>query len=396
MGMQLASTSDIDLPNLTMTAGPGDIGAGTLAALGRQILYHYDPAFLRLYTETTEKMKKVLFTKGDVVLMHGEALLGLEAAAYNSIEPGDKCLNLVSGYYGKGYEGFISANGGVVAEVAVDYDDAIDPELVLGVLKKNPDIKVLSVVHSETPSSTANPVREICGIAKERGLITIVDSVSGVGGIEMRVDDWGVDICVVGPQKCLSAPPGLAIVSVSKDAWRAIEKKNPPRGTYLSLLDWKKLWLEGGVFPCTPSVSLVYALSAALDRILEEGMESSWFRHAECARICRAGLKGMGLELWARSEKVAADSSTAFKIPDGVKQKEFRAYLRKRYGIMISAGLADMADKILRIGHMGVNAKPIWVLTTLIAVGKALRDFGVRLDVGAGIETALREVSDAA
>jgi pyridoxamine---pyruvate transaminase len=380
-------------PDLTMTAGPADISADTLSALGRRVLYHYDPAFLRLYAETTEKMKKVLFTENDVILMHGEALLGLEAAAFNCIKPGDKCLNLVSGHYGKGYEGFISASGGEVGEIAVGYDDAVDPALVRKALDENDDIKVLSVVHSETPSSTMNPVWEICRMAKDRGILTIVDSVSGVGGMEMRVDDWGIDVCVVGPQKCLSAPPGLAILSVSADAWNSMRRKNPPRGTYLSLLDWKELWLDGGVFPCTPSVSLVYALSDALDQILAEGMEEAWRRHAECARVCRAGLRGMGLELWARSETVAANSSTAFKIPGGIRQKEFRAYLRRRYGVMISAGLANMADKILRVGHMGHTAKPLWVLSALVAVGKAFQDFGVGLKVGAGIDAALGEIA---
>jgi pyridoxamine---pyruvate transaminase len=389
----MSESAVLDFPNLTMTAGPADISADTLSALGRRVLYHYDPAFLRLYAETTEKMKKVLFTKNDVILMHGEALLGLEAAAFNCIKPGDKCLNLVSGHYGKGYEGFISACGGVVAELAVSYDAAIDPALVRKALDANDDIRVLSVVHSETPSSTMNPVREICRLAKDRGLLTIVDSVSGVGGMEMRVDEWGVDICVVGPQKCLSAPPGLAILSVSADAWKSMERKNPARGTYLSLLDWKELWLKGGVFPCTPSVSLVYALSEALDQILAEGMDASWRRHAECARICRAGLRGMGLELWAKNERVAANSSTAFKIPAGIRQKDFRAHLRERYGVMISAGLADMADKILRVGHMGNTAKPLWVLATLVAVGKAFRDFGVDLKVGAGIDAALGEIA---
>lgn len=189
-------------PDLTMTAGPCGLSQSVLHAMSQPMVYHYDPKFLRLFSETTEKLKKILLTQNDVLIMQGDAVLALEAAAHSCIKPGDKCLNLVSGHYGKGYEGYISANGGTLVEVAVPYDASVTVEAVERAIQENPDIKVLSMVHSETPSCTVNPVREICRLAKKHGILTIVDSVSGVGSCEVRVDDWGIDICVVGSQKC--------------------------------------------------------------------------------------------------------------------------------------------------------------------------------------------------
>jgi pyridoxamine---pyruvate transaminase len=377
-------------PDITMTAGPCGLSQEVLNAMSQPMVYHYDPTFLKLFTETTEKLKQILLTRGDVIIMQGDAVLALEAAAYSLIKPGDKCLNLVSGYYGKGYEGYIRVNGGEVIELTVPYDESVTVEAVEKVMNENPDIKILSMVHSETPSCTVNPLKEICRLAREHGILTIVDSVSGVGSCEVRVDDWGVDICVVGSQKCLAAAPGLSIVSVSDLAWKMMLKKNPPRWSVLSMLDWKEMWLENRTFPCTPSVSLVYALDKAADIILEEGLENAWSRHEICAKACREGLKAMGIALWAAREEIAASCSTAFRIPETIDQLEFRMYMRNKYGILISAGLRDHAKRLLRVGHMGYAARPILVIDALGAIGKTFAHYGIKTDIPAGIAAALK------
>lgn len=376
-------------PVFSATAGPCDTHPEVLEALSRQLMYFDDPHFESIFRNTGEKLKKVLQTNNDIVLMQGEAVLGLEAAARNLIKPGDRCLNLVSGVYGKGFEWYITQSGGEPVELAVDYNDIVDPSQVKQVLSKEKNLKFLSVVHSETPSGTLNPVNQICRMAKDHGLITIVDSVSAAGGTELKVDDWGIDICVVGPQKCLSSTPGVCILSVSDDAWDLIKKNNPSRFSYLSILDWKELWLEKGVFPYTPFISDVVALDKALDILLEEGLNNAWERHDYVAKVCREGVKGMGLTLWPRCEEISNNCCTAIKMPDGLDDKKFRRHLREKYGVMISGGYGELIGKLFRISHMGFTAKPHYVLLALALVEKTLDDLGYPVKLGCGVGAAL-------
>ena len=380
------------IPDFSLTAGPSETSPAVLKALSQQMLYHNDPSFKDIFENVCEKVQNLLLTKNDVVIMQGEAVLGLEAAANNCIEPGDRCLNMVSGVFGKAFEWYIGLAGGETIELKVGYNDIIDPAEVEKVLKKEKNVRFLSVVHSETPSGTLNPVKDICTLAKKYGLITIVDAVSSAAGTELRVDDWGIDICIVGPQKCLSSTPGLSIMSVSDEAWAVMKKKNPPRYSFLSILDWKEIWLEKKVFPYTPSIAEILALNAALDEFFAEGMENAWKRHDRMAAICRAGVKGMGLELWPKSEEIANNCCTAIKMPAGLKDNEFRGHLRQKYGIMISGGHGELIGQLFRISHMGHTAKPPYVMISLAFVEKALHDFGFPVKLGSGVGAALEKL----
>ena len=242
-------------PEFTLSAGPTAASPGVLAALGSPITYHYDPAFLECFRRTERKVAQILQTANDLVLMQGEAVLGLEAAARGLVSPGSKVLNLVSGIFGKGMGYWLRDFGADVHEIEVAYNDAVDPAEVERFLAGHPGIEVVAVVHSETPSGTYNPVDAIGKIAHAHGALTLVDCVSSVGGMPFKADEWELDICVLGPQKCLGGPPGMSLISVSDDAWKRI-RANPaaPRSSFLSLLDWKEQWLEGEKFPYTPSV----------------------------------------------------------------------------------------------------------------------------------------------
>ena len=374
---------------LTLAAGPADIDPRVSAAMTNPIRYHYDPEFLALHRAVEEKLKSVFRTENDMIIMHGEAILGLEAAAHACIAPGTRCLNLVTGVFGKWFEDFILAAGGEVVELAKEYNQAISAEEVRRAFEENPGIEVMTVVHSETPSGTVNPIGELCPVAKEHGAVTIVDSVSGVGGSEMRVDEWGVDLCLVGPQKCLGAAPGLSLISVSRDGYERMRAAAAPRGTFLSILDWKEKWIDGGAFPYTPSVSLIYGLDAALDLVLEEGIDNAVARHERCAAACRAGITGMGLDLWPETEEIAAACATAFHLPRGVDSDEFRERMRRESGILIAPGYGELRSKLLRIGHMGHTAKPMYVVSALAFVGTTMQSFGIDVSIGSGVEAAL-------
>src|SRR5206468_8867527 len=206
-------------PDFTLSAGPTMAWPRVLAAQGAQITYHYDPAFLEACRRTERKLAEIFLTKNDVLLMQGEAVLGLEAAARSLVQPGTPVLNLVSGVFGKGMGYWLRDFGAELHELEVAYNDALDPVEVARYLDKHPEIELVAVVHSETPSGTLNPVEDIGPIAKEHGALTLVDCVSSLGGIPIWPDEWKLDVCVAGPQKCLAGPPGMSLMSVSADAW---------------------------------------------------------------------------------------------------------------------------------------------------------------------------------
>lgn len=378
--------------DFTLTAGPTTCSSTTLAALGSPIVYHYDPAFLETFKETEELAKKVFRTQADMLLMQGEAVLGLEAAGRAVVRPGMACLNLSSGVFGKGYGDWLRAWGATVYEIDMPYDEAVDPVDVERMLKEHPQIELVAVVHSETPSGTLNPVAEIGPLAKAHGAVTIVDCVSSIGGMPFEPDAWQLDICVAGAQKCLSGPPGITMVSVSADGWDLIAK-NPdaPRFSFLSLLDWKVKWLEGAKFPYTPSVAEVNGLHSCCLQLLDEGHEASFARHARAARACREGVKALGLKLWPRSEDIMSTCTTAIALPAGIGEDRVRAHVRERYGVMLSGGHG--AGNLVRIGHMGVTANTMYPVVGLAALGRGLADLGVAVDIGGGVEAVLSVLS---
>ncbi|MGD9714695.1 MAG: alanine--glyoxylate aminotransferase family protein [Thermomicrobiales bacterium] len=377
-------------PRMNLAAGPVEVPERTRRDLAKPVLYHYDPAFKEQFAHTSDLLKQVFRTDYDVVIMQGEAILGLESAAASLIQPGDKVLNLVSGVFGKWFQLFIDKFGGETIEVAVGYDDAIDPEDVRKALNANPGVKYLSVVHSETPSGTHNPVKEIGAIAREFGVLTMVDTVSGLGGELLSPEDWGMDVAIAGPQKCLGGTPGLSLMSISPAAWEAMEQHaNPLRGSFLSILDWKDAWLENDRFPYTPSVSEMYALESTLTQTLEESVERVVQRHQVIARACREGVKALGLELWPVREEIAASCVTAVKMPEGLTDEQIRGTMRNRYGVMISPGYGDLNGKLFRLGHMGMAAHPTMLASQLAIFERSLKDIGYPVQLGAGVGAAM-------
>lgn len=378
--------------DFTLSAGPTTVSPRVMAAMGRPVMYHYDPAFRELFSGTVAKAAQVFRTREDVILFQGEAVGALEAAGRSCVRPGMEVLNLSSGVFGKGMGEWLRRWGATVHEVAVPFDDAVSVEAVEEALARHPKVELVTVVHSETPSGTMNPVDRIGPLVRAHGAVTLVDCVSSLGGMPFEADDWQLDICVAGAQKCLSGPPGISPLSISSRAWKLIEK-NPaaPRGSYLSLLDWKHSYLEQGRFPFTPSVSDVYGLDACLDELLAQGLETSFARHAAAAAACRAGAQAMGLRLWPRSEAVAANCTTALALPDDMDDVQVREHVRARYGVQLSSGQG--AGNLVRIGHMGMTARSLYPVLGLAALGRGLVDMGLDLDIGAGINVALDRLS---
>jgi pyridoxamine--pyruvate transaminase len=381
-------------PVITLSAGPVAAFPRILRAMSRPVHYDFDPWFQQFYEDVTRKAAKALRVKQPALILHCEPAPGIEAAAASLIAPTDVVLNLASGVYGKGFGYWSARYHKEMVEIEVPYNEAIDPAAVKAAFKKRPDIKIVSLVHHDTPSGTINPAREIGKIVHDNGALLIVDAVSSFGGMDIHPDDCHADIFITGPGKCLGGAPGLTVMAVSDRAWKHI-KANPkaPFASALSLSDWKDAWSKDKPFPFTPSVSEVNGLDAAFDQYFDEGPEQVWQRHALTAKATRAGIKAMGLALWAKSEAIASPTCTAVRVPDGVRDADIIAAARDAFGVVFSSGRNETKGKLIRIGHMGPVAEPIYAVVALSAFGGALRRLGRKVNVGAGIEAAMAVIA---
>ncbi|KZM49099.1 alanine--glyoxylate aminotransferase family protein [Labrenzia sp. OB1] len=376
-------------PVFTLTAGPVDAYPEVLRALGKTVLYDYDPAFQAFFENVTLKAQKALACDLPPLILQGEPVLALEGAAASLIGKEDVVLNLASGVYGKGFGYWAKRYAKRVEEIEVAYDTAIDPDQVRSFLKENPEVSVVCVCHHDTPSGTINDIDAIGAVAAESGALLLVDAVSSWAGMPTGPTSSQAAVYVTGPNKCLGCPPSLSLVAVSAQGWAKIEgNPDAPFASMLSFTDWKNAWKKTEPFPFTPSVAEINGLDAALDRYLEEGPEAVWERHALTARVCREGIKAMGVDLWPASEDIASPTATAVRMPDGIDAGPVLKEARARYGVSMSAGRAETLGKLIRIGHMGPTAQPAYALLAVSALGGALKASGATVDVAAGLAAA--------
>jgi pyridoxamine--pyruvate transaminase len=380
-------------PVLTMTYGAVHAYPAVTRALSRPILFDLDPAFLAQYEEVNAKARTALRLSNQPVIMQGAPTLAVEAAAASLIAREDKVLNLVNGVYSKGFSRWAKRYCNELIEVEIPYDQSFDLDRVEAALKANPDARIVSLCHHETPSGTINPLADIGRMVAAREGYVIVDAVSSFGGMDIHPEQSHSDVFVAAGQKCLGAAPGLGLVAVSERAWKKI-KANPmaPRGSYLSILDWENAWSRETRFPANVSVPLVYGLDAALDLYLAEGPEAVWARHARTGRVCRAGVRAMGLELWPVDESIAAPMTTAIRMPKGIAADPLIRRVRDQHGIMLAPGAGETLGKVVHITHMGPSAQPILAVAALAALGSSLGHLGFHADVADGVAAAMKMI----
>ena len=382
-------------PTISLTSGPVTVYPRVLQALSRPVNYDYDDYFQHFYEAVTRKVSQALRVDEPALILHAEPAVGLEAAAESLIAPDDIVLNLVSGVYGKGFGYWAADRCTELIEIEVAYNEVIDPQQVAQMLEQRPDVTIVSMVHHDTPSGTVNPANEIGAVVHQQGALLLVDAVSSFAGMDTHPGDCHADVYVTGPGKCLGGPPGLTILAVSERAWAHMEANpNRPTASVLSLTDWKDAWRHDQRFPFTPAGAEMNGLDGAIDQYLEEGPETVWRRHALTARACRAGILAMGCDLWPAREEIAADTTTAVRVPDGMDDGEIRAAARALYGVVFSGGVNETAGKLIRIGHMGPVAEPVYATVGVTALGGALRHLGLQVDVGAGVEAAMSIIAD--
>jgi len=378
--------------------GPGPSGAHprVLRAMTAPILGHLDPEFLKIMDECRVMLRQVMRTQNDVTLATpGTGTSGMEAAVMNLVEPGDRVVVGVCGYFGERIAQMAERAGGEVTRVQAPWGSPVDPEAVRGAVKAAGNVKLIGVVHAETSTGVRNPIEPFSGIAKEAGALLLVDCVTSLGGVPVEVDAWGADAVYSGTQKCLSAPPGVAPVTMSAKAFDAVKARETPCNTwYLDMALLEAYWDNRRAYHHTAPISMVYALHQALSLVLEEGLENRWARHERNGRALQRGLEAMGLVLHAE-EAYRLPVLTTVRIPEGVNDGEVRGALLKRHGIEIGGGLGDLRGKVWRIGLMGESSTPGNVLLALSSLGKILREQGFKADVNAAIDAASERLGQA-
>ena len=364
------------MEKIILTPGPVEVSEAVRMAMAKPIVNpDLDPQFFEFYRQLTAKLQKVLHTKEDVLVLNGEGILGLEAAVVNVVEPGDTVLVLDNGFFGRGFADFVTGCQGKVIFLSKDYMEAITADDLKAALDQHPEVKIVTMVHCDTPSGMLNPIEELAKVCSERGVLSIVDAVASMAGEKILVDEWKIDIIIGGSQKALSAPPGLTIMSISEKAWQMMRNRKVAfGGFYLNLLIWKNSWLTHfKEFPYTQPVSDLYALDEAVNRVLEEG-EDLYRRHQRIATAVRQTLTRAGFQMMPH-ENCRAVTVTAFMVPEGLPDEAFRTKLWKKYGVMIGGSWGSLAGKVWRIGHMGEGAKADKVYRFFDAFEKILLDY---------------------
>lgn len=361
---------------MIMTPGPTYVHEDVRKAMAEEITNpDLDQSFFDYYRETCDLLKLLLNTKNDVLILSGEGILGLEAACASLIEPGDRVLCIDNGIFGKGFGDFVKMYGGEVVYFQSDYRRAIDMEKLESFLKDDHAFKMATLVHCETPSGITNPVDRICPLLNQYGIISVVDSVSAVGGEPLKTDDWKIDMVLGGSQKCLSAPPGLTFLSISENAWYKILNRGIPiTGFYANLSHWKN-WDEEKWFPYTQPISDIYGLRAALERWLEEA--SPVARHQKNGNAVRKSLIDAGLELYPLDGY--SNTVTTVMVPTQTSFQEIYEKMLKDHQIMIGGAFGFLKDKVFRIGHMGENCREEKLYITMKVLNLVFKELKVSL-----------------
>ncbi|MFG2224738.1 pyridoxal-phosphate-dependent aminotransferase family protein [Streptomyces sp. NPDC048644] len=357
------------------------------------VLLDLPPLDAAHFARIEDKVAALMRTRCDVVATQGEALLPLEACIRSAVRPGSTALNIITGPYGETFGGWLRSCGAEVVTLTAPFTGAVDPQQVADALREHPAIDFVSLVHAEAATGNTNPVAEIGRVVREHGALLMLDAVASVGAEPLLTDEWGVDLCVIGGQKALAGPAGVSAVSVSARAWERIAaNEQAPRRSYLSLLDWKQRWIDGGrtALPHAPAQLEMLALEQAVDRVEAEGLDAAITRHRAAAAAVRAGVRALGgLTPYVIRDEDAAPAATTLRVPAGLDAGDVvSAALAVDGSVPLLAAAGGPAQEMIRVNHYGRAADRGVVLASLAALAQAMRALGA--------ETAADDAADAA
>ncbi len=367
-----------------MAPGPVSVSPEVLSRMSEPIIHHRSPQFSAILTKVREDLKYLYQTQNDILIFASSGTGGMEASVTNLLSPGDKAIVVRGGKFGERWAELCEAYGAHPINIDIEWGMAVDPADVEKALNDHPDAKAVFVQAHETSTGVKHPVDKLGEIVKARpDTLLVVDAISALGVYELKTDEWGLDVVVTGSQKSLALPPGLSIVSVSEKAWTACEHSTMPKYYFNFLKERKALGRETTAY--TPAVSLIIGLGVVLDQIKSVGLEGLFKHHKRLSEGTKAGVKAMGLELFA---KAPCEAITVIKAPEGIDGQEVVKILREDYGITIAGGQAQAKGKIFRIAHIGYLSE--WdMIIALSAIERALKSLGHSVELGKGVAAAL-------
>jgi alanine-glyoxylate transaminase/serine-glyoxylate transaminase/serine-pyruvate transaminase len=368
-----------------MGPGPSEVHPRVLRAMSTPLVGHLDPSFVEIMDEVQELLRYTFRTDNKwTIPVSGTGSAAMEAAIGNVVEPGDTMLVPTNGYFGGRMAEMARRAGGEVAEVDAPWGEPLDPADVADALATH-DPDVFGFVHAETSTGVKQPdVPALTAAAHDHDALVVADTVTSLGGVELRVDDWGIDVAYSGPQKCLSCPPGASPLTLNAHAMeKVLSRDEPARSWYLDLSLLEGYWGDERAYHHTAPITNVYAIREALRLVAEEGIEARWDRHERVAGALKAGVEAMGMEMNAPDD-YWLPSLNAVRVPDGVEDSAVIDHLLDAYDLEIASGLGDLDGDIFRIGCMGHSAKPENVFFLLSALGDALEREGADVDAAAG------------
>ncbi|RKY86549.1 alanine--glyoxylate aminotransferase [candidate division KSB1 bacterium] len=376
---------------ILMGPGPSNVNPRVLLSMSYPMIGHLDPDFLKITIEVQELLRWLFQTKNMFTIpISGTGSSGMETVFANCFERGEKVIIGVNGVFGKRMCEVCEKYGIIPVKIEEEWGKPIKTEDILNTFKKNRDSSGIALVHGETSTGVLQPLEDTGKICKENNLIFVVDTVTSLGGVPVKVDEWNIDACYSGTQKCISCPPGLSPVTFSEKAVKKIKnRKSPIESWYLDMTMVEKYWSSERIYHHTAPISMIFALREALRIIFEEGLERRFARHKKNSNALIEGLKKMKIEPFV-DEDFRLASLNSVKIPDGIDDVKVRKELLNTYNIEIGSGLGDLKGKIWRIGLMGESSSEKNVVYFLGALEEILLKEGFLNSAGQGTAKALQ------
>jgi alanine-glyoxylate transaminase/serine-glyoxylate transaminase/serine-pyruvate transaminase len=370
------------------TPGPGDVDEDVLSSLATPVVRHYGPEWLEIYKETQELLKQVFKTQNYIYFVPGPASSLLDMAIGSLLNTGEKIIIGDNGFFGERLVHIAEGYGLETVRLTAPLGKPLDPQDLRQLLQKHPDAKVVALVHHETGTTVMNPLRELAQLAHEAGRAVIVDAVSSLGGVDVNVDDWGIDICVTTPNKCLEALPGIGFISVSERAWKLVDSHTQTdHGWYLNLRTWRKYATEWGAWhptPVTLPTNIILAVRTSLHKIINTGLDAHFAKYRRASQIMRQGLQNLGFEMFVNDDYASPIVTGVCRRPE-FEVSEMSDWLVEQRDIAIGGGLGELSGKMFRVGHLGKAATREYLLDFLFGMEEFLRYKEITIPIGSSL-----------
>jgi len=380
-----------DRPEILMTPGPTPVPHFVLEAQGAPIVYHRGPGYGKLLTEVMDGVKWLIDTTGDVIVYTSSGTGGMEAAVANTTSAGDRVLVVSVGFFGERFKTMCKQFGCDVVSIDYEWGQVAKAEDVDKKLQEDPSIKAVFVQHSETSTGVVNDAEAITRVVRKHDKLMVLDAISSIGAVDIKMDEWGIDVCIGGSQKALGATPGIAFIALSEKAWEAHRNSTAPRFYW----DWtaykEAADRKDPESPWTPAMSVLAGLAASVRQAREEGREAILARHRTLAGAVKAGAEALGLNVMGEDPERAVVVTTV-TTPEGFTDTQIVGLLRSKFGIIVAPGQGPLKNKVFRIGHLGWF-EPLDIVMLFGALEMVLSELGYPVKLGSSVAAVQEALS---